>query len=314
MLTRGDLLKGLQSIVSKDHKVVLFNPISFVVLIVIMSALFSGCARHTKTDVADVKESLFHKGNHNPVLIPLTAEVKGQRVRFVHSGTTVTVNARATDVDGDRLRYRWITASESGTVEAVKTSSVKWNVGKGQGEKKLYVVVVDGKGGSVKGVLRLPTRSEIIYSGQVVSSKSSPIRAAHVDVNGETTLTDSEGFFKLPIKKANAPRFVLNIRKLGFSLVSRIYDQGIRDGKWTMAEATTKTVDPTRSIVVRDVLSQTNCTGSLTSGINWNNYPQQRRPRIIDTFGQLGSGTIPNEITQALNIIFGGTDCSPGSV
>lgn len=312
MLIMDDLLKGLQSIVSKDIKVVLFSPISFVVLIIIISVFFSGCAGHTRTDVSDVKDSLIRKGNHDPVLIPLTTEVKGKRVRFVPPGTTVTVRAHASDVDGDRLRYRWIAAPESGKVEAVKASSVKWNIGKGKGDKRLYVVVVDGKGGSVKGELRLPTRSEVRFSGQIVSSKGKPIKAASVDVNGETTVADSEGFFKLPIEKGNAPRFVLNIRKQGFGLVSKIYDQGMRDGKWTMTEATTQTFDPTQAIVIRDVLSQTNCTGSLTSGINWNNYPQQRIPRVIDTFGQLSSGTIPNEITQALNIIFGGTECNPG--
>lgn len=308
MLTKSNLMKELQSIVDRDQRVAFLHTLSSVVLIATMSVLFPGCFKHTKTEMTGV----IHKVNHDPVLLPLTAEVEGKRLRVVSPGTTVMVQAHASDVDGDRLRYRWIVAPNSGKVEAVKASSVKWNVGKGDGDKRLYVVVVDGKGGSAKGELRLPTRSEVIFSGQVLSRKGKPIEKARVDVNGETTVTDSEGFFKLPIKKANAPRFVLNIRKQGFGLVSRIYDQGIRDGTWTMTEATTQSVDPTRPIVVRDLLSQTNCTGSLTSGIDWNNYPQQRIPRIIDTFGQIGTGTIPNEITQALNIIFGGTDCSPG--
>lgn len=312
MLGKSGFRKALQSPGRGKHGITQFQTVSSAVLITIVFVLFSGCDRHTKTDVSDVNESVFRKDNHNPVLTPLTAEVKGKRVRFVHPGTTVTVRAHASDVDGDRLRYRWIAAPESGKVEPIKASSVKWNVGTGKGDKRLYVVVVDGKGGSAKGELRLPTRSEVSFSGQVVSSKGKPINAASVDVNGETTVADSEGFFKLPIEKGNAPRFVLNIRKQGFGLVSKIYDQGIRDGKWTMTEATTQTFDPTQAIVIRDVLSQTNCTGSLTSGINWNNFPQQRIPRVIDTFGQLSSGTIPNEITQALNIIFGGTECNPG--
>ncbi|MBW2182582.1 MAG: hypothetical protein JRF49_01770 [Deltaproteobacteria bacterium] len=307
MLTISNLIKWIQSIAGRDRRVALLQTLSSAVLAAIFSVSFSGCV-HTKTDVAGV----IRKGNHDPVLVPLTAEVKGKRMRIVSPGTTVMVHAHASDVDGDRLRYRWIVAPNSGKVETVKASSVKWNVGKGKDDKRLYVVVVDGKGGSAKGELRLPTRSEVVFSGQVLSTKGKAIKAAHVDVNGETTVTDSEGFFKLPIKKANAPRFVLNITKQGFGLVSRVYDQGVQGSKWTMTEATTQTFNPTQAIVIRDVLSQTNCTGSLTNGINWNNYPQQRIPRIIDTFGQLSSGTIPNEITQALNIIFGGTDCNPG--
>ncbi len=298
LLTKSSIKKGLQAIGS-------------VVIIIIISLLFSVYV-FAKAEMAKTKATKIITNNHDPVLTPLTAEVKGKRIRFVRPGTIVMVHAHASDVDGNRLRYRWIVAPNSGEVVAVKASSVKWNVGKGKDDKRLSVVVVDGKGGSAKSELRLPTHSEVVFSGQVMSTKGKPIKAARVDVNGETTVTDSEGFFKLPIKKANEPRFVLNIIKQGFGLVSRIYDQGVQGIKWTMTEATTQTFDPTQEIIIRDVLSQTNCTGSLTSGINWNNYPQQSIPRIIDTFGQLGSGIIPNDITQALNIIFGGTDCSPG--
>ena len=250
--------------------------------------------------------------NQNPTIAPLAAEIDGQWARMAEPGTTVIVRAHAADKDGDRLRYRWIVMPDSGTLRNIKPSIVEWEIGEGQQDHKLHLVVSDGRGGYAKETLRLPTRSEVIFGGKVVSSDGKPIEGASVAVNGEESTTDSEGAFKLPIAKANAPRFVLNIRKWGYGLVSRTYDQSVNNGKWTMLPATIQSVDPTQAIIATDILSQSSCTGSLTSGINWNDYPNKRIPRITDTFGQLAGGPIPTDITQALDIIFGGTACSPG--
>lgn len=292
-----------------NRRISLKQTLSLLTLLGLISLLLFGCC----TSMEQEEESIADQVNHNPVLSPLAGEIDGKWIRVVEPGATVVVRAYASDVDGDRLRYRWITAPASGTVKYAKPSVVEWNVGPGTGDKRLHVVVADGKGGHVKETLRLPTHSEVVFSGRVVSTdKNKPITEAIVDVNGETTATDANGLFKLPIENANAPRFVLSIRKRGFGLVSRIYDKSVHDATWTMTPATTQSVDPTKTIVVRDVASQATCTGSLTSAINWNNYPQQRIPRIVDTFGELTSGSIPSEVTQALNLIFGGTECSPG--
>lgn len=251
--------------------------------------------------------------NHAPVLAPLAAEAEGRWVRFAPPGSSVTVRAHATDKDGDALRYRWVTAPDSGKVELVKASVVKWDVGPGSGDKRLYLVVADGKGGYARQTLRLPSASEVVFSGKVVSADGKPIGGATVDVNDQTAVTASDGHFSLPIANGNAPRFVLNIRKTGFGLVSRIYDKSVYDAVWTMNPATVQAFDPTQSIVLRDVASQANCMGSLTSRIDWSHYPRQSVPRLVDTFHQLGGGAVPGEITQALNLIFGGTACSPGT-
>ena len=250
--------------------------------------------------------------NQHPTIAPLAAEIDGQWARMAEPGMAVIVRAHAADKDGDRLRYRWIVMPDSGTLRNIKPSIIEWELGNGQREQKLHLVVSDGRGGHAKETLRLPTRSEVIFAGKVVSSDGKPIEAASVAVNGEESTTDSEGAFNLPIAKANAPRFVLNIRKWGYGLVSRTYDQSVTNGTWTMLPATIQSVDPTQAIIATDVLSQSNCTGSLTSGINWNDYPNKRIPRITDTFGQLAGGPIPTDITQALDTIFGGTACSPG--
>lgn len=231
---------------------------------------------------------------------------------MVEAGETVIVRAHATDVDGDRLRYRWIPGPGSGTVQLVRSSVVEWQVGEDRDEKELHLVVSDGRGGHAMETLRLPVVSEVVFGGQVVATDGKRIESAVVSVNDEVTVTDNEGLFRLPISDANSPRFVLTIRKWGYGLISRTYDQSVRNGTWTMLPATVQSFDPRQAINAVDVQSQANCTGSLTSGIDWNNYPVQRIPRLTDTFGQLGGGTVPAEITQALDFIFGGTACSPG--
>ena len=276
----------------------------------VLLLLLAACSRPGSDQCEPCKTT--DSANQNPTIAPLAAEIDGQWARMAEPGTTVIVRAHAADKDGDRLRYRWIVMPDSGTLRNIKPSIVEWEIGEGQQDHKLHVVVSDGRGGHAEETLRLPTRSEVIFAGKVVSSDGKPIEGASIAVNGEESTTDSEGAFKLPIAKANAPRFVLNIRKWGYGLVSRTYDQSVNNGKWTMLPATIQSVDPTQAIIATDVLSQSNCTGSLTSGINWNDYPNKRIPRITDTFGQLAGGPIPTDITQALDIIFGGTACSPG--
>lgn len=282
----------------------------YAIFIILLPILLMSCTSLKKVNYEDYE--IMKAVNHNPTLAPLAAKVDGQWVRMVKPGETIMVHAHANDVDGDRLRYRWVTVPDSGSTEQLKASTIKWHVGEGKHVQRLSVVVSDGKGGYAKETLKLPTESEVVFAGQVVSSDGKPLDSVSVQVNEEETKTNSKGFFKLPVKEANAPRFVMNLRKWGYGLVSRTYDQSVHNGTWTMLPATIQSVDPTQAIFVTDVQSQTNCTGSLTSGINWNDYPQQRIPQITDTFGQLGSGVIPSDITQALNFIFGGTACSPG--
>lgn len=313
MLITNDSSKRLKSIHHGDLSASDPRLLIYMVFILALSFLLSACVSQNidEPPIIGSDTDVSGEGNNNPVLVPLIAEINGEKIRIVEPGSTVNVQAQATDAEGDRLSYRWIVAPDSGELKIVTPSSIKWHVGNGSAEKRLFVVISDGEGGYAKGELKLATHSPIVFSGQVVTLKGAPISAARVDVNGEKTLTDAEGFFNLPIKDANKPRFVLNITRQGYALFSQIYDQGIQDKKWAMTEAATQNFDPTKPIVLRDILSQ-NCKGSLSNGIDWKNYPQQRIPHIIDTFGQLGSGVIPNDITQSLNIIFGGTNCSPG--
>jgi hypothetical protein len=152
------------------------------------------------------------------------------------------------------------------------------------------------------------------FSGTVVSNAGKPVDAAEVRVGGATAKTDGRGFFKLAAAPDKASRYVLNIRKSGFGLVSRIYDRGIRNGKWTMTQGTTHLVDPRQPIRVRDAAAavRSNCQGRLSGRIDWSRYPEQRIPRIFDGGGRPVPGELPSELREALRLLEGGTECGPG--
>jgi hypothetical protein len=154
----------------------------------------------------------------------------------------------------------------------------------------------------------------IFFSGAVVSNAGKPVDAAEVRVGGTVVKTDGRGSFKLATAPVKGSRYVLNIRKSGFGLVSRIYDRGIRDGKWTMTRGTTELVDPRQPIRVRDAAAavRSNCQGRLSGRIDWGRYPEQRIPRIFDGAGHPVPGELPVELQEALRLLDGGTECGPG--
>jgi hypothetical protein len=158
------------------------------------------------------------------------------------------------------------------------------------------------------------TTRRILFSGTVVSNAGKPVEAAEVRVGGVKTNTDTRGFFKLATPPVKDNRYVLNIRKTGFGLVSRIYGRSIREGKWTMTSGTTQLVDPRQPIRVRDAAAavRSNCQGRPSGRIDWSRYPEQRIARIFDGAGHPVPGELPAELGEALRLLDAGTDCGPG--
>src|SRR6185436_16775105 len=89
------------------------------------------------------------------------------------------------------------------------------------------------------------------FSGKV-DALNAPggVAGAQIEVNGQITATGTDGSFYFRVIDAN--RFVLNIRKAGYGLISQIYDRNIIGGHWTLARATVLTRDPTQPIDVTD--------------------------------------------------------------
>ena len=158
------------------------------------------------------------------------------------------------------------------------------------------------------------TLSATTFSGRVISTSDKAVVKATVDVNGKTTKTDKYGFFRLTVlakEKKQDNRFVMNIRKKGFGLVSKVYSSGIKDGVWKMTKATVTIIDPSINNVIRDARLSNICNGSLSSKVDWSRYEHRRTPRRVNSQGQY-VGEASAAIKSAVEFAENATDCNGG--
>ncbi len=210
--------------------------------------------------------------NYPPRLEPLVPQAdSGRFIRAAQPGDVINMAARSTDPDGDPLQYRWLLPASGGTLDSETNQSVKWTLPGTPGTYVISVVVFDGKGGYARA--ELPLRVDTLgvpFSGKVDATDASFVAGAEVEVNGDKTNTDGQGRFQLRVPEAD--RFVLNIRKAGYGLVSRIYDKAVTDGRWTLTLATVMSVDPTTDFEVFDRRDKRNCPGPAADQLNWRDY------------------------------------------
>jgi len=168
---------------------------------------------------------------------------------------------------------------------------------------------IKGRTTQAKPIKPPPYKEAVIFSGQVVSTWDKAIESANVEINGKIVKTNSNGHFKIAVKPSN--RFVMNIRKKGFGLVSKIYTTGIQDGLWVMTKATTQFFDPTKDILIKDIRPPDICKGTLSSRVDWSRYPNRRIPRYIDSEGLI-SWEVPEEAKKAIEFAENCNTCNPG--
>jgi hypothetical protein len=221
----------------------------------------------------------------------------------------VIVKALAADPDGDALHYRWIVAPGSGKIDSPTEPEATWQVGQGEG---LMLVLTDGRGGQARARLKITEKGKVLFSGLVVSKDGRPIEAADVDVAGVAAKTDTKGLFRLEVTPEKTSRYVLNIRKAGYGLVSRIYGGGVSNGKWVMTKGTVAVVDPRQPIRIRDTGAPSSCQGRLSARIDWSRYPVQKIPNVFNAAGRPLGNDLPPAVSEALRLLEGGTACNPG--
>lgn len=224
----------------------------------------------------------------------------------------MTVRARASDPEGDTLRFRWSLAADGGRLVRVRAREVRWRLSEGLGPKVLRLHVADVQGAAAAAELRLSGDTVVTFGGRVVTTDGGPVDSARVEVNGATAWTDDGGEFTLRVPDTEAPRFVLNVDKPGFGLISRVYDHAVDDGGWVLPRGTMVSVDPTRPILVQDVAMGGSCGGTLSSRIDWSQYPRQRVARIFDLDGTPFSGPIPEPVRQAIAELSSVNPCASG--
>jgi uncharacterized repeat protein (TIGR01451 family) len=202
----------------------------------------------------------FELENRPPTLEGVVATAPGGSHWTARPGDEIRLSARASDRDGDRLKYRWTLPDGSSILNSAGGSTVSYQLPDLPGEYEFSVLTYDGKGGHATETVKINTRG-IRFAGRVAATNARVVAGAQVEVNGATATTDPTGAFSLYVNESR--RYVLNIRKPGYGLVSRIYDNALVGGRWTLTRASVTSVDPTEPIDVTNVRRPSDCPGSL---------------------------------------------------
>ncbi|HMG56932.1 MAG TPA: carboxypeptidase regulatory-like domain-containing protein [Kofleriaceae bacterium] len=161
-------------------------------------------------------------GNSPPQIAAVNLTKGGAGVRRADPGDVLRATVTTSDPDGDTLSYKW-TDDSGRSLGLPDAPSVDWKLLGDAALNTLRVQVSDGKGGfavSSRGLFGGP--NELLFAGTVTDRLTgAPVDKAQVTLNLEPTVTDARGQFQ--VRVPDAERFVLNIRKKGYALSSRIY-------------------------------------------------------------------------------------------
>jgi hypothetical protein len=199
-----------------------------------------------------VVETDLSLANHRPQVLDVVVQSGGVPVKTAPAGSTVQLEVVARDADGDTLTYQWKTLPSQGTLGSSSGALVAWTLPSTVGPAFVYVEVSDGRGG--RGVHRVDFdvgKTTETFSGRTVDKTSgAPVAGASVSVNGVTTTTDANGFFE--VHSPLVRRYVFNVSKSGYALLSRVVDRSETGQTWRLVGAQKETVDPTQAITLID--------------------------------------------------------------
>jgi hypothetical protein len=188
--------------------------------------------------------------NHRPQILAVVARLNQKAVRTVAPGDTVTASVQARDLDNNSLKVEWRIQDGMGKLTP-SGASADWTFPSKPGCYTVYVMVSDAHGGYATSSLSVLVGStDEVFSGKVVEQTGTPIAGATLSVNGKTQLSDNNGAFLLRVPRSE--RYVMNISKPGYALLSRLFDVGSTGQVWRLIRTQVTTVDPSKDIQVVD--------------------------------------------------------------
>jgi hypothetical protein len=191
--------------------------------------------------------------NSRPTVMDVVATLGGMGVRMVPSGVTVELKANAKDPDNDKLQFKWVIQDGYGKIESNGSDTTKWETPKAPGRYTAFVLVSDQKGGVTQGSVTLQVgETDLLFSGSVSGSDTPVLRGATVMVNGTPTMTDANGAYSLTIPAIKNNRYVVTVKKAGYAVASRIFDNGVAGIRWHLTRAVTINIDPTKAVKLID--------------------------------------------------------------
>lgn len=197
--------------------------------------------------------------NTSPKIQTVVARLGGRGVRFATLNTLLSAQVQAADLDGHVIHYKWRTIG-GGSLTDLDATSAPWTLPGGPGKTFAYVLAYDGYGGYSQDRIPISVRNkaEAQFEGRVIDYDTrAPIKDADVSVHGATTKTDALGYFALNTPEDTSDRYVLNVKKVGYALVSQIYTGDSLGGIYELQQASSSVVDPHLGIDVTDVANDT---------------------------------------------------------
>lgn len=155
-----------------------------------------------------------------------------------------------------------------------------------------------------------PSDSQATFAGTLRDASGQPVAGAQVSVSDQSTVTDEDGTFVIKGSWARRDRWVLEVRRLGYAPISKVFDQGLDDLNLTTVEATTQSFDAASAIVARAV--GTGCIGSMAADVDWGPHPLARFPQVFDSGGNRVTGPLPPAAQRALAFVSDPQPCSTG--
>ena len=199
--------------------------------------------------------------NSRPRIAGLVGDGGSDRHWTALPGSSVKVQARTRDADGDPVKVRWIVPNGRAVLNGgAPNRTVSFSLPNVNGTFPFEAVAYDGNGGYDTDVVYLSTTG-VRFSGLVRATNAAKVQGARVEIGGRTTTTDAAGRFTLLVKEL--PRYVVNIGKSGYMPVSDIYGTGVVGGIWTLTRASTTSENPKAKIDVTNKRVPGDCPGAL---------------------------------------------------
>lgn len=200
--------------------------------------------------------------NHVPDKEELAAFNQGVGIHRAAAGNTIMTRLLTSDKDADQVEIMWKVLDGSGLISESNLHEEKWQLPTTPGMHQIYVMARDGRGGYLIDGLKMQVGvADLNFSGLVVDEVNGlPVAKARVDVLGESTTTNNDGWFNLKVAELNGEqRYPLNINHHQYATYSRILDKSSRGNTYALIQAQVTQHNPQKPIDIVDRRSSGPC-------------------------------------------------------
>jgi hypothetical protein len=231
-----------------------------------------------------INELSIRLNNRRPTLSPIVAvDASNKQIDIARPGDKITLKLRAQDDDKDGLKYIWVLPQGAGTLSSSSDPKVTWTLPGRNGRYQLRALVNDGRGGYAQQDFSvLVSTGGVPFSGKVIDNAGSVVSGAQVEINGRFVNTGGDGSFSLGVPQAD--RYILNVHKFGYGVISKILDTGLSGATHVISRSQIYTVDPSAPIKLQHKRTSRDCPPPSASRLPWLKQDDRFAPLLEASF------------------------------